>query len=435
MATGCPHGPTWRTFNGGGLVTARPKNNLPNLPQGRAYRYHAMIKPAGALCNLDCPYCFYLHKTELLNHKANARMSDDVLEQHIRQYIEANTGDEVVFSWQGGEPTVMGLPFFEKAVALQRKYRKPGQRIENDLQTNGILLDDRWIAFLKRESFMVGLSIDGPKDLHDRYRFTKGGQPTFDKVMAVSRMLGKAGVPFAALCVVNRDVAREPLRVWRFLADEVGTPRIQFTPCVEPRSFREGSPAQIAAANRPVLGDPRARPGQPDSIVTEWSVDPDDYGTFLCTVWDEWMARDFGRFHVNHFEAAVAQALGYPPQTCVSSPICGKALAVEHDGALFSCDHFVYPDFKLGNILEVHQGDMAFSRQQVAFGMAKSDSLPAYCRSCEQLQLCWGECPKNRLIRTPEGDPGLNYLCSALKQFYAGVRRDMPEIRRRLGMN
>lgn len=213
-------------------MTVQPAHHLPDLPAGRAYRFHVMVKPAGALCNMDCPYCFYLHKTDLLNHEQNARMSDAVLEQHIRQYIEANTGDEVVFSWQGGEPTVMGLPFFEKAVVLQRKYRKPGQRIENDLQTNGLLLDARWIDFLKRERFLVGLSIDGPKDLHDRYRFTKGGQPTFDRVMAVARSLREAGVFFSTLCVVNRDVAREPLRVWRFLVDEVGSPSIQFTPCV-----------------------------------------------------------------------------------------------------------------------------------------------------------------------------------------------------------
>lgn len=415
-------------------MAAQPTLGLPELPWGRAYRFHTMIKPAGALCNMDCPYCFYLHKTDLLHHADNARMSDEVLEQHIRQYIEANTGDEVVFSWQGGEPTVMGLPFFEKAVAIQRRYRKPGQRIENDLQTNGLLLDDRWIAFLKRERFMVGLSIDGPKDLHDRYRFTKGGQPTFDRVMAAARMLREAEVPFAALCVVNRDVARDPRRVWRFLADEVGTPRIQFTPCVEPQSFEAASPARIAHESRPRLGDARARPGHPESIVTDWSVDPDDYGTFLCTVWDEWMARDFGRVFVNHFETAVAQALGYPPQTCVSSPVCGKALAVEHDGSLFSCDHFVYPDFRLGSILDAHEGDLAFSQRQVAFGTAKSASLPRYCRSCEQRDLCWGECPKNRLLLTPEGEPGLNYLCTALRRFYAQVRRDLPEIRRRLGM-
>jgi uncharacterized protein len=415
-------------------MTSQPRHRLPKLPPGRSYQFHAMVKPAGALCNMDCPYCFYLHKTELLGHQHNARMSEAVLEQHIRQYIEANTGEEVVFSWQGGEPTVMGLGFFETAVALQRRYRKPGQRIENDLQTNGLLLDARWVEFLKREGFMVGLSIDGPRDLHDRYRVTKGGAPTFDRVMNVASLLREADVPFAALCVVNRDVAREPLRVWRFLAEEVGTYRIQFTPCVEPRGFKSGSPARAPVSERPRLGEPRARPGHPESIVTDWSVDPDDYGNFLCAVWDDWLARYFGRLHVNHFETAVAQSLGMPAQTCVSSPICGKALAVEHDGSVFSCDHFVYDEFRLGSLLDTHEGDLAFSPAQVGFGVAKSDSLPRYCRSCEHLSLCWGECPKNRLLRSPEGEPGLNYLCAALKRFYARVRRDMPEIRRRLGL-
>lgn len=411
-----------------------PKTNLPALPTGRAYRFHVMVKPAGALCNLDCPYCFYLHKTELLDHRPNARMSDTVLEQHIRQYIEANTGEEVVFSWQGGEPTVMGLPFFERAVALQKRYRRPGQRIENDLQTNGLLLDRHWAAFLRREGFMVGLSIDGPQDLHDRYRPTKAGGPTFARVMEAARLLVEFGVPFAALSVVNRDVARDPLRTFRFLVDEVGTQRIQFTPCVEPRDFKTGPSSNIPVEARPTLGAPEARPGHPDSIVTPWSVDPEDYGTFLCEVWDEWLTRDFGRVHVNHFETAVAQSLGYPAQTCVSAPFCGKALALEHDGALFSCDHFVYPEYRLGDIGQTHEGDMAFSARQVSFGLAKRDTLPGYCRSCEHLELCWGECPKNRLLRTPDGEPGLNYLCSALKRFYARVRRDMPDIQRRLGI-
>lgn len=391
-----------------------------------------MVKPAGALCNLECSYCFYLHKTELLGHRPNARLDLELLEQHVRQYIEANTGESVVFSWQGGEPTVMGLAFFEAVVRLQRRHARPGQRIDNDLQTNGVLLDADWVAFLQREGFHVGLSIDGPQALHDRHRFTKGGTSTFDKVVQAATRLREAGVPFAALCVVNRDVARAPREVYRFLADTLGTWRIQFTPCVETRGFREQAPADLPLAQRPYLGSDRARPGHPLSVVTEWSVDPEDYGDFLCTVWDEWLRTDFGRIHVNVFETAVAQSLGLPAQMCTSGPVCGKALALEHDGSLYSCDHFVYPAYRLGHIRQQHEGDLAFSPAQVRFGLAKSDALPEYCRRCPQLDLCWGECPKNRLLRTPEGEGGLNYLCLGLKRFYARVQADMPGIRQRL---
>ena len=380
-----------------------PAFGLPPLPAGRAYRFHTMVKPAGALCNLDCPYCFYLHKTDLLEHERNARMSDAVLEQHIRQYLEANSGDEVVFSWQGGEPTVLGLPFFERVVQLQQRWRKPNQRIENDLQTNGILLDERWAAFLKAQGFVVGLSIDGPADLHDRYRPTKGGGPTHAKVMHAAALLREAGVPFAALCVVNREVAQRPLEVYRLLVDQVGSWRIQFTPCVESRGFKDATPALTPAAQMPTVGSERTRPGHALSVVTDWSVDARDWGSFLCTVWDEWLARDFGRVHVNHFETAVAQSLGMPAQMCTSAPICGKALALEHDGRLYSCDHFVYPEYELGRIRDVHEGDLAFSPRQVEFGTAKHDRLPRYCRECPSLALCWGECPKNRLLRTPDG--------------------------------
>jgi uncharacterized protein len=412
----------------------RPQLSLPTLPPERSYRFHTMVKPSGALCNLDCPYCFYLHKTDLLGHKQNSRLSEDLLEEHIRQYIEANTGEEVVFSWQGGEPTTMGVSFFEKIVQLQRRYARPGQRIENDLQTNGLLLDDKWLDFLKANNFMVGLSIDGPKELHDKYRYTKAGKPTHDKVLAVAHALRDRAIPFAALCVVNRDVAKQPIEVYRFLADKVGTWRIQFTPCVETRAFENAAPALIAEKEQPMLGSSAARPGTPDSIVTDWSVDPDDYGAFLCAVWDEWRAKDFGRIHVNIFETAVAQSLGMPAQTCVSSSVCGKALALEHDGSVFSCDHFVYPEYRIGNINETHLGDLAFSQKQVKFGLDKFESLPGYCRKCEFLNLCNGECPKNRLVRTPDGEPGLNYLCTALKQFYGLVTRDMPEIRQQLNV-
>jgi len=415
------------------LLSPQPAMLLPPLPKGRNYRFHAMVKPSGAACNIDCDYCFYLHKTDLLEQPKQARMDSGVLEQHIRQYIEAQTGEQVVFSWQGGEPTLMGVPFFERIVALQKKYAKPGQKIENDLQTNGIALDDEWIAFLKKHDFHVGLSIDGPKELHDTYRKTNNGKPTFDLVMAAAEKLKQADIPFAALCVVNRVNAKHPKEVYRFLADVLGTWRVQFNPAVEPKSFKQEAPGKLDAESAPVQDSPRAHPDHPLSIVTQWSVDPDDYGSFLCGVWDEWLATDFGRIHVNLFETAVAQAAGMPAQTCTQAEFCGKGVAVEHNGDVFSCDHFVYPVYKLGNIKEQHLGDMAFSPAQVKFGLDKRDTLPKQCKECDYLALCWGECPKNRLIKTRDGEPGLNYLCSGLYQFYKHIDRDMIRILKALG--
>ena len=411
----------------------KPDLRLPNLPDGRHYRFHAMVKPSGAECNIDCDYCFYLHKTDLLDHRPHARMDDSVLEQHIRQYIEGQTGEQVVFSWQGGEPTLMGLPFYQRVVQLQKKYAKPGQRIENDLQTNGLALDDVWINFLKEHQFHVGLSVDGPRELHDYYRKTRNGKPTFDYVMTAAKKLAAAQIPFAALCVVNRMNAKHPKEVYRFLADELGTWRVQFNPAVEPRSFKQSAPGKMDFSSAPMQDSERAKPGHPLSVVTEWSVDPDDYGFFLSGVWDEWLATDFGRIHVNLFETAIAQAAGMPAQTCTQAEFCGKGLAVEHDGDVFSCDHFVYPEYRLGNIADQHLGDMAFSAEQEKFGMDKRDTLPKQCRQCDYLQLCWGECPKNRLIKTKDGEPGLNYLCSGLYHFYDHIGPDVVRILKHLG--
>ena len=410
-----------------------PILQLPNLPAGRHYRFHAMVKPSGAACNIDCDYCFYLHKTDLLEQPAHARMDEGVLSQHIRQYIEAQTGEQVVFSWQGGEPTLMGLEFFERVVSIQKKFAKHGQRIENDLQTNGIALDDRWIHFLKAEGFHVGLSVDGPRALHDLYRKTNNGKPSFDLMMAAAQKLRQAEIPFAALCVVNRSNAKHPREVYRFLADELGTWRIQFNPAVEPKSFKSQAPGAMDSGQMPVQDKPSAHPGHPMSIVTDWSVDPDDYGEFLCVVWDEWLKTDFGRIHVNLFETAVAQSAGMPAQTCTQSEFCGKGVAVEHNGDVYSCDHFVYPMYKLGNIKDMHLGDMVFSSAQRQFGMNKRDTLPKQCKQCDYLSLCSGECPKNRLLKTPEGEPGLNYLCSGLYKFYAHIGPDMIRILQALG--
>lgn len=409
-----------------------PTYQLTPQPAGMKHRFHAMVKPVGSLCNLDCTYCYYLHKDGLLHQPNAPRMSDEMLEQHIRQYIEAQTGDEVVFSWQGGEPTLLGLEFFQKVVALEAKYKKPGQAIQNDLQTNGTLLDDDWAKFLKQHGFLVGLSCDGPQKLHDHYRVTKGGQPTHAKVLAAARLLKKYGVPYNGLCVVNRENAKYPVDVYRFLTRELGVWRVQLISCVEPKVFRNVAPQHWDPSTIPVVGTPQAKPGAPDSVVTDWSVDPEDWGAFLCKVWDFWYARDFGKVHVDLFETAVAQSMGLPSQRCITAEFCGKGLAVEHNGDVFSCDHYVYPEYQLGNIAGMHWGEMAYGEPQKKFGFAKRATLPHYCRQCEHLKLCWGECPKNRLVRAPDGEVGLNYLCTGLKQFYAHIQRDMPEILRRV---
>ena len=413
-------------------VAEQPKLNLPQLPKGDFYRFHAMVKPSGSQCNLDCAYCFYLHKEGLLQQPKKSRMSEALLEAHIRQYIEAHTGAEVVFSWQGGEPTLMGLDFFRRVIELQARYKKAGQRVENDLQTNGILLDEEWCRFLKQNNFLVGLSIDGPAALHDEYRYSKGGTPTFGRVMAAVALLHQHQVPFSALCVVNRKNAKRPTDVYRFLRDQVRPRMIQFIACVEPVDFCAVAPGHWDTAQLPAHGSAQAEPGSVGSAVTDWSVAPQDWGYFLGRVWDEWLRRDYGKVFVDQFENVISQMFGHGAQKCVSSQICGKALAIEHNGDLYSCDHFVYPEYKLGNILQTHEGDLAFSEQQKKFAYAKSDTLPQYCRACSYLDLCWGECPKNRFIKTPAGEAGLNYLCQGLKQFYAKATSARAELARRL---
>jgi len=404
---------------------------LPFYP-GTTPRFHAMVKPTGAICNLDCAYCYYLHKEELLGSDSKFRISDEILEAHIRQYIEGQRGDEVVFSWQGGEPTLLGVEFFEKVVALEKKYQRPGLHIENDLQTNGTLLNDEWYSFLCQNKFLVGLSIDGPQELHDRFRVNKGGQPTFDKVFAAGQQLQKYGIPFNTLTVVNRVNAKKPLDVYRFLSRELRPRQLQFIPCVEPKVFTNTAPQKWDPAKLPTQGSPAAFPGNPDSVVTDWSVDPDDWGYFLRKVWDDWYRRDYGKVHVNLFETAVAQWMGMDSQLCVFGEFCGKGVALEHDGSVYSCDHYVYPEYKLGNVSEKHISRMVFSEEQKKFGFAKRDGLPRQCRECKYRFACHGECPKNWLIRTRDGEPGLNYLCSGLQKFWQHIDPDMKDILQRI---
>jgi len=396
--------------------------------------FHVMAKPVGSTCNLDCTYCYYLSKETLPGGPATGRMSDEVLEKFIQQYIAAASGPEVVFSWQGGEPTLLGLDFFRKVVAFEKKYARPGQRIQNDLQTNGTLLDEEWCAFLKEHRFLVGLSIDGPRELHDHYRVTKGGRPTFDLVYQAAKLLQRYGVPFNALTCVHRFNAQRPKDVYQFLRQELGATYIQFIPIVEFKDFKLTAPQKWDASTLPKDGEPEARPGHPNSIVTEWSVDPDDWGRFLCRVFDRWLNQDLGRVMVNHFETLVAQHLGLPSQMCIYSEQCGRAVALEHDGSVYACDHYVYPAYQIGQVKNTSLRDMVFSASQQQFGRDKSDTLPQYCRQCSYLTDCWGECPKNRVIRTPDGEPGLNYLCCGFKQFFAhaipAVDRLVAELKR-----
>jgi len=396
-------------------------------------RLHVMVKPTGALCNLDCAYCYYLSKEQLLGKPEQWRISDTVLETFIRQYFEGQNYKEVVFSWQGGEPTLLGLDFFKKVVALEKKYCPPHVRCENDLQTNGTLLDNAWCEFLHDENFLVGLSIDGPKTFHDAYRKDKAGLGSFDRVFRAAGLLRKHNVNFATLSCVNRVTAKHPLEVYRFLRDKVGSKRIQFIPIVEPVGFRQVAPRQWDTQIMPELGSLRARPGTEGSVVEEWSVDPDDWGDFLCRVFDEWYQKDLGKIYVNYFDAAVETWMGHASPLCTQSPMCGKGLALEHDGSIYACDHYVYPEYRVGNLQERPLSAMAYSAEQEKFGKMKEGLLPQHCRDCEYQFTCFGECPKNRFIKTPDGELGLNYLCSGWKKFFSHIDQPIQRIVRSMG--
>lgn len=380
-----------------------------------------MTKPIGPICNLDCKYCFYLEKEHLYAAGERWKMPEDVLEEYIRQYIGHHAHlPEISFAWQGGEPTLLGVGFFEKAVALQSKYAA-GKPVQNALQTNGVLLDDPWCAFLAANKFLVGLSIDGPRELHDQYRMDKQGRGSFEGVLRGLEMLKKHRVDFNTLTVVNRANSQRPLETYRFLK-EIGSGFIQFIPLVE----RSGS-SGIKLAEPPVLARDGAKPDEanPPSPVTPWSVDAKQYGTFLCAIFDEWVRHDVGRIFVQLFDVALGNWAGYGSSLCLFAERCGNALAMEHNGDLYSCDHYVYPRYKLGNVMSGSLGEMVASDQQRQFGADKSDTLPDYCRKCAVRFACNGECPKHRFTFTPDGQPGLNYLCPAYKQFFTHIDHPM----------
>jgi uncharacterized protein len=365
--------------------------------------FHIMLKPRGAICNLDCKYCYFLAK-ELLYPGSRFRMAEALLEEYTRQYIEVQQVPEVTFAWQGGEPTLMGLDFFKLAVELQQKYCRPGMKIYNALQTNGTTLDNEWSAFFQANDFLIGLSLDGPRELHDYYRVDKGGRPTFDRVMGGLELLEKHKVEFNILTAVHAANAGRPLEVYHFLRDKVGTQFIQFIPIVErdnKTGFQEGEK------------------------VTGRSVTGKQYGDFLITIFDEWVRRDVGRVFVQIFDVALAAWLGQPPGLCIFEETCGLAMAMEHNGDIYACDHFVEPTYKLGNIQETPMIELVASEQQRQFGLAKRDTLPTYCRQCPVRFVCNGGCPKNRIIFTPDGEPGLNYLCQGYKAFFTYIDQPM----------
>lgn len=386
--------------------------------------FHVMTKPIGPICNLDCKYCFYLEKEKLFPENENFRMSDEVLETYIRDCIAHQTAPEISFAWQGGEPTLMGVNFFARVVELQKKYSQ-GRRILNALQTNGTLLDDAWGEFLAKEGFLIGLSVDGPAELHDFYRVDKRQRPTFDKVMRGLGILKKHGVEFNTLTVVNRKNSQHPLQVYEFLR-EIGSGFIQFIPLVERKADQHFNPHGLDLAAPPQLE------GAEDSPVTGWSVRAQDYGRFLCAIFERWVRRDVGSVFVQLFDVALGNWMGMGGGLCVFSEKCGTALALEHNGDLYSCDHYVYPEYRLGNLLNKSLGDMVNSDQQKTFGSDKSATLPRYCRECEVRFACHGECPKHRFIRTPDGEDGLNYLCAAYKQFFTHIRPHMQAMSRLL---
>ncbi len=359
--------------------------------------YHVIAKPAGAACNLDCTYCFYLEKENIYpSPHSNHRMPIQVAEALIEQKLSEDRTSQF-FTWQGGEPTLMGIDYFRQIVEIQQRLGA-GKKIENTLQTNGILLNDEWCQFLSENDFLVGISIDGPPHYHDKYRVDKGGHPTFKSVMRGIDFLNKYQVEFNTLTVVNDHNGDQPLEVYEFLK-EIGSTYLQFIPIVDRYT--------------PV--------GSSDTSVTPWSVRPKQFGEFLIEIFDYWVRNDVGKIFVQHFDVALEAWYGQPASLCVFNPVCGRSPALEHNGDLYSCDHYVHPDYRLGNITDKPLGDLVGSDKQLKFGRDKKDTLPAYCTNCDVKFVCQGGCPKNRFIHTPDGRPGLNYLCPAYHSFFRHI--------------
>ncbi|WP_338452693.1 anaerobic sulfatase maturase [Niallia oryzisoli] len=378
--------------------------------------FHMLAKPSGPICNLDCHYCFYTEKESLFVPKSTFRMSEETLEHFIKSYIQAQDAEEIPFVWQGGEPALMGLNFYKKVVELQRKYAN-GKKISNSLQTNGTLLTEEWFPFLAENNFLVGLSLDGPEQIHDNYRVDRGGKPTFHRVLKTLRNLQKYNISYNVLTCVTKESSQYPLEIYQFLKNE-GVKFIQFIPIVE----------RMADEQATALGLRHATPysiNEEGVHLAPWTVNSEKYGDFLITIFDEWVRHDVGEVTVMNFESSLVAWMGLPATVCIFAETCGKAAIIEHNGDVYSCDHFMYPDYKLGNVQSQTFQEMIDSIQQYEFGQAKKNSLPKYCQTCEVKFACNGECPKHRFLTTPDGEAGLNYLCAGYKKYFTHIHRYM----------
>lgn len=380
---------------------------MTQITQNGQRPFSVMTKPMGPRCNIACEYCYYLEKERLFPNEKKFRMPDDVLETYIRQLIETSIEagmSEVPFAWQGGEPTMLGVDYFRRIVALQQKYAQPGVRITNAFQTNGILLDDEWGVFLREHGFLVGISIDGPRKLHDRYRIDRAGRSTFDAVMRGIEVLQRNSVDHNALCTVHRANGGKGREVYAFLKS-AGFEFIQFIPIVE------------RVAGDELAGPPQSGQ-QRDARISEWSVAPRVYGKFLCDVFDSWFRRDIGKVFVQYFDVQLGLWMGRPSSLCVFAETCGSEFALEHDGSLYSCDHYVYPDYRLGNITQTPLRELIWTDRQAEFGNDKKAKLTAQCQACQFRFACNGGCPKHRIGTADDGESGHNYFCESYTMFF-----------------
>jgi len=384
--------------------------------------FNLMIKPAGSLCNLDCHYCYYLDKAEIY-HGRQPRMSEQVLETLTKQYVESNDVPEVTFNWHGGEPLVMGLDFYRKAVELQQKYAG-GKIVHNTLQTNGTLVTPEWADFFRENNFLIGISIDGPADIHDKFRKDKGGQNTFDKVMRGVNLLRQRGVQFNTMTTVNKASEGRGAEVYRFLKS-IGSRYMQFMPVVEHVMYPVDSQGRMQKKARPYIVSPET----PGAYLARWSVSSQGFGRFMCDIFDEWWRYDVGRYFVNIFDATLAGYCGAQPGSCAYAATCGGNLVVEHNGDVYPCDHFVYPEYFSGNIGSVPLRQIASSDMQRSFGLNKRNTLPSKCISCKYVNVCHGECPKHRFSKTDNGDTGLSTLCSGYYMFFEHTAPYMLQMR------